>query len=289
MQTMKPYRYPSTKDTLSLLGVFILMTLIATIVGVLLQTTNSTSHGFAIFITYIIQFTGSIAYALYQKRKAVGSTEQLLKFKFRWSDPLVTVWGVILVTAIGIVVEPLINMFPETYFDALNQLMGAGGWMLITAVVAAPILEEVFFRGIIQQALTDKYSPLVGIVAASVIFGAVHINPPQALNAFFLALAIGFIYYMSGSLLPVIFIHVVNNALSYLMWSINGEKTVTLREFINNDSIFKIVYAVSSVLIVLAIINVVIKLRQDEAKRKLKAQEQKNISQSEVVDNNIEA
>lgn len=81
--------------------------------------------------------------------------------------------------------------------------------------VLGPILEEVLFRGAIQGFLMRKFSnPWVGIVVASAIFGIVHMNPIQVFYAFFLGLVFGWLYYRTGSLMPCIVGHVLNNSLA---------------------------------------------------------------------------
>jgi hypothetical protein len=46
-----------------------------------------------------------------------------------------------------------------------------------------------------------------------VVFGLAHLNAPQGVSAFFVALAIGFFVLRTGSILTGVIIHFVNNAL----------------------------------------------------------------------------
>ena len=87
--------------------------------------------------------------------------------------------------------------------------------MMLTVIVAAPILEEILFRGIIQGSLVRKYGPWRGVLVASAIFGVVHGIPQQVVNAFFVGAVLGFVYYCSRSLIVVMVIHAINNAFSY--------------------------------------------------------------------------
>lgn len=89
---------------------------------------------------------------------------------------------------------------------------------LFAIAVTGPILEEVLFRGAIQGYLMRKFSnPWVGIIIASLIFGIIHLNPIQVFYAFFLGLAFGWLYYRTGSLMPSIIGHVLNNSLAACM------------------------------------------------------------------------
>ena len=86
---------------------------------------------------------------------------------------------------------------------------------MFAIAVLGPVLEEVLFRGAIQGFLMRKFNnPWVGIVIASAIFGIVHMNPIQVFYAFFLGLVFGWLYYRTGSLMPCIVGHVLNNSLA---------------------------------------------------------------------------
>ena len=54
----------------------------------------------------------------------------------------------------------------------------------------------------------------------------------------------GSFYYRSGSLVPVILIHMINNAISYFSWALSGERIVSTRQMIGNDTIY--IYRVRS-------------------------------------------
>jgi uncharacterized protein len=54
---------------------------------------------------------------------------------------------------------------------------GASEWIVLVLVtcVGAPIVEELFFRGLIQTRLVGRYGPVVGIGVTSILFGAAHL------------------------------------------------------------------------------------------------------------------
>jgi hypothetical protein len=163
--------------------------------------------------------------------------------------------------------EPLVDWMPEGMLELLNRQMGLGGWMMLTSIVLAPVLEEILFRGIVQDSLTEKLGPLRGILIGACVFGIVHIIPQQVINAFFVGIVLGFIYYRSGSLVPVILIHMINNAISYFSWVLSGERIVSTRQMIGNDTIYYIVYALACAVFVVALITIVRTLSRDKAGR----------------------
>lgn len=118
-----------------------------------------------------------------------------------------------------------------------EALAGGGALGVIViftmAVVAAPIIEEIFFRGVLYRALRDRVGPgkaalFAGVVGATLIsslyFGLIH--PQGILFAPVLAgLGAGFclVREWSGSVIPGILAHALNNGLmlglAYLLLS----------------------------------------------------------------------
>ena len=52
--------------------------------------------------------------------------------------------------------------------------------ILFIAVIGAPLVEELFFRGLLMSGLVDRWGVPVGIVAQAVLFGLVHLGPADA-------------------------------------------------------------------------------------------------------------
>lgn len=105
------------------------------------------------------------------------------------------------------------------YFNRLmEQLTDDPVVMIITAVIMAPIFEEIIFRGIIQKGLMNNgVEPWKAIVIASVIFGLVHGNPWQFVGAVLLGCVLGLVYYKTKSLLLPMLLHGFNNLCSTLL------------------------------------------------------------------------
>lgn len=83
-------------------------------------------------------------------------------------------------------------------------------WALfIAAVFIAPIVEEVLFRGILLQAFARRYGWLKGSIFSSGIFSLIH-GPVAPLIMIF-SLYISRMYYKTGSIIPGIILHTINN------------------------------------------------------------------------------
>lgn len=87
---------------------------------------------------------------------------------------------------------------------------------IISAVIIAPIVEEILFRGIILRGFLKHYSPLKAIIASALIFGATHMNLWQLLGAFLVGIFIGYVFYKTKSILLCILIHAVDNSLGFI-------------------------------------------------------------------------
>ena len=107
-----------------------------------------------------------------------------------------------------------INHTPHELLQALPQI--SVEWkivVIISAGILAPIIEEIFFRGLVQSALRRIVSPWVGIIITSTFFAAVHaFSQPQYVPALFvLAVVLGYNYERCGRLWPSILIHMLFN------------------------------------------------------------------------------
>jgi len=113
---------------------------------------------------------------------------------------------------------PFFGKYYEFFSRLMEQLTDDPVVMIITAVICAPIFEEIIFRGIIQKGLINKgVEPWKAILFASIIFGLVHANPWQFVGAVLLGCVLGLVYYKTKSLLLPMLLHGFNNLCSSLL------------------------------------------------------------------------
>ena len=106
----------------------------------------------------------------------------------------------------------------DFFTDLMNQLTDDPFVMIVTAVIMAPIFEEIIFRGIIQKGMiSNGVKPWKAIVFASIIFGLVHGNPWQFVGAVLLGCVLGLVYYKTKSLLLPMLLHGFNNLCSSIL------------------------------------------------------------------------
>ena len=94
-----------------------------------------------------------------------------------------------------------------------NENIGAGSFLgaVVVAVIGAPLIEEIVFRGIVFRSLRRVSPPWVAILVSSVLFGLYHMNTVQIVYATLMGLVAGIIYEKSNNLLFPILVHVANN------------------------------------------------------------------------------
>lgn len=107
---------------------------------------------------------------------------------------------------------------------------------VFATVVMAPLMEELFFRGAIEGHLLRVWkNPVGAIVVSSLLFGVVHGNPAQIPFAFVVGMGLGWMYYITGSLVPCIFMHFINNGTAVLTFWIVGDSEASLLKTLGFD------------------------------------------------------
>lgn len=83
---------------------------------------------------------------------------------------------------------------------------------IISSVIAAPIAEEMFFRGVVLKQ-TSRVSARFGIIFSALMFGLMHGNPYQFVMATVIGLYFGYITVKTDSLIPSIVCHTAINGM----------------------------------------------------------------------------
>lgn len=93
-------------------------------------------------------------------------------------------------------------------------------WLTILAIFFAPVVEEIFFRGFMQPAISKIAGPFFGILITAMIFGISHTQYLDYATAIFsvttIGLILGIVKYKTGSVMPGIFAHLFNNLLAVI-------------------------------------------------------------------------
>lgn len=118
-------------------------------------------------------------------------------------------------------VEQMEYSMPENMEKLFEQIMGEPMGYLSIGIMA-PLAEEIVFRGAVLRRLLGVCGQRwhwVAIAISAALFGAVHGNLPQFVHAALLGLLLGWMYYRTGSILPGVMLHWVNNTVAYVMFN----------------------------------------------------------------------
>jgi membrane protease YdiL (CAAX protease family) len=153
---------------------------------------------------------------------------------------------------VSIAFEPLAELLPGD-----QSSLGGGGWLIVSAVFLAPLFEEIIFRGYIAGMLKTSYGGVAAWLLSSILFGAVHAIPSVMLTATFSGLVLGFYFLRYRSLMMVMMLHAMNNLTACFLKTIELDQ-MSIREIIANDTIYWVVYGVSSLVAFVALWRMVV-------------------------------
>jgi membrane protease YdiL (CAAX protease family) len=132
--------------------------------------------------------------------------------------------AVVAAAALWTVLASLVRTPPNLLPDPSGVPLWTGIPMLLVAIAAAPLSEEIAFRGYAMGFLSRAFGPVAALLITALLFAAAHLTQglyAQKLLVYFLAgLAFGFVAWRTGSLLPAMAVHVFADLTFFtLVWS----------------------------------------------------------------------
>ncbi|MGI8683500.1 MAG: CPBP family intramembrane glutamic endopeptidase [Acidimicrobiales bacterium] len=119
---------------------------------------------------------------------------------------------------IPILYLPVHRLFPNVDVSQeakkVTDLAQGGGIALIAAciVLGAPLIEELFFRGLLQRSAARRFGPRAAIGVSAVAFGLAHFQPVQLLGLTAFGVVLGVLARRAGRLGPALVAHMAFNA-----------------------------------------------------------------------------
>lgn len=245
-------RFPTWGDMLAVIGIYLLATVGTSIVVAIIAAISGGTENFAetmsngpmSALSYALSMGLTIVGVLIYRKLRRG-TGRMFHFSLRGFNPMLILWGFVMVLLTGVVIEPVLELFPDAFLKMIDKMGMHGGWSILMLVVLAPVMEEVLFRGILLESVRSKHSAGRAIVVSALMFGVIHFIPQQVVNAFVIGLILGYIYVRTESLWPVIVIHALNNAMAYVIMQWSDGANITVRSLIENNTVYAVVYGVS--------------------------------------------
>jgi len=105
----------------------------------------------------------------------------------------------------------------ESYLQAFTPVVPAE-WLGLAgvAILTAPILEELLFRGLLLSALSARFTLHTAILGSTLLFAAVHVKPIQVIAALPLGYMLAAYVARGGSLYVTAIAHILGNGFSFL-------------------------------------------------------------------------
>ncbi|MBI2705640.1 MAG: CPBP family intramembrane metalloprotease [Actinobacteria bacterium] len=158
--------------------------------------------------------------------KGLGRLELDFGWAFRWFDVFVGLGLALTMLLAGFglaVAQQLIGVEEVGNAQFLeNQQASGPGWtylgLTLMVAIGAPIVEELFFRGLAFAALARRFGPGIAVAGSSLIFGSLHLQPGPLVPVLFLVtnlimvgLVLGLSRWYFKRTGPAVFAHVFFN------------------------------------------------------------------------------
>lgn len=228
----------------------------------------ASTGGNAILTALVSAFSSVITLIIFLKTKWTPLTRGYLLSK-PWGTLLwVALFSLGTIIPLSFLYEQLGIEMDENTQQIITSMMKEP-WGYVAVGILAPLAEEVVFRGAILRTLLgimSKKNHWVAILISAAIFGVVHANLAQFVNALLMGLLLGWMYYRTGSLVPGILLHWVNNTMAYVLANIMPQSDGKLIDLFHGDE-KTMYYAVGFSLCIMipSFIQMIIRLKKAKA------------------------
>lgn len=202
-------------------------------------------RGEGMAVLYPVSMTVSLL-AIYLYIRFRGGRRSFAGFSAAGFNPNIILSGTVWVIAAQIVLEPLMAILPSIE----NAGVGRGFWACVTAVVLAPVFEEILCRGLVLETVRRRWGDAVAVLVSALFFGLVHVEPSTALAGFVVGGIFGTIYIRTHSLFSTIILHSINNAFAFALICF-GLDDVPLGDILGGGSVYHAVYGISVLIFLL--------------------------------------
>ncbi|MEG1934655.1 MAG: type II CAAX endopeptidase family protein, partial [Rikenellaceae bacterium] len=285
-------KYLNIKDLLVITGMFLFMNIFAAVIVTFslkfFNVSVAEPIGFNILVIYFIAFSLLIMFLLlYRKVRSLKDEGVKLESPFKGGkfSPSILLFGILLTLSSQIVANPFVELFPDSSDTMLKTLQKLGSYAILLTVFIAPVFEELVFRGVVLNDVRRSFGSFTAVVVSALLFSVVHLNMAQMLPAFLAGIVFGYVYIASGSIWAVIFLHLLNNALSYLLYIIMPVEDFSkpLGEIIQPQYIYYIIYVSAFVMLLGMVVRLIFLCRTDNKLRA--AQVNNNVDTDLIIEN----
>lgn len=207
--------------------VYVLLFLLSQSIGALLPMTfgllSVGSMDVNQMLLYGIALTNTLAilfFFLYRPDSFTWSSARSGLFGFHgWQTLFMIFLSIPFIVIVNLLQEILLPDIPDFAKASFEKLIYNPLGILFICLLG-PLSEELLFRGGVQADLSTYFrrNSYLPVFISALIFSLAHMNPAQLPAAFVLGLFLGYAYWLTGSILTPLFIHVVNNSLAVVLF-----------------------------------------------------------------------
>lgn len=176
----------------------------------------------ATFGLVIVDAIGSAAAIGYYLRKYRAGLRTLGIRRFNLGKTILYLLGILLVFGILVAIAYTVIQALDPHFNAnqaqTNEFTGGHFSVisLLALVIIPPFVEETTFRGFMFPAFAKRFGLIFGAILTSLLFGFAHLQGNISVYTFILSLLLCGLYTRTGSIIPGIAVHMINNYVAYM-------------------------------------------------------------------------
>jgi uncharacterized protein len=212
------------------IGAWAAAQIVSSLILLVLHGDADSDPSFAVLAVALLGAWSAYLVGMWIASQRVGSSDPVTDYgiEIRWPDVLgIGVGAVAQLVLIRLVYLPLEALWPNTFSedrltenaqDLVDRAGDGSMWLLVVVVVlGAPLVEELFYRGLLQRSLAARFGHGPVLVGVAALFALVHFRPMEFPGLFVVGLLFGWSALRWDRLGPAIMIHVGFNLTGLLL------------------------------------------------------------------------
>jgi membrane protease YdiL (CAAX protease family) len=230
LRSTAPHTIDAGTAVFAFVGAWVVAQIVSSVILLVLHGDTGTDPSFAVLAVALVGAWSSYLVAMWIASQRAGSRDPITDYgiEVRLPDLLgLGVGALAQLVLIRIVYLPLEALWPATFSedrltenaqDLVDRAGDGSMWLLVLVVVfAAPLVEELFYRGLLQRPLAARFSQVPVVVGVAAVFALVHFRPAEFPGLFAVGLLFGWSALRWDRLGPAIMIHVGFNLTGLLL------------------------------------------------------------------------
>lgn len=217
----QPVIIPKIRTSVSLLILGLLLaSMVSLVIMIFLPESNLTTATQLLLLIAELFLPIPIFYWAWRNRINLG---EMLRINRVSSMSIVA--AVIIAVSLTVIIDELDRLIqvilplPES-FSQIGKIMLITDWrsaLLVIGVVvlAAPLVEELMFRGFFQRILEYRQGDITkSVLLSAMVFALIHFNPWWIIQIYLMGLFMGYLAWRTNSIWPSFILHAINNGWS---------------------------------------------------------------------------